>query len=108
MRIIIFGTGYFGKALYHKLSPTHSVVAFASKYIRDGESTLFGVPVLLPGEALRTQIYDTVVIASTTGVEDIFHQCLSWHSGKSDYSLVCPGTYGEPANISAKSCWYTG
>ena len=34
MRIIIFGTGYFGKALYQKLRCAHSVVGFASNYIK--------------------------------------------------------------------------
>lgn len=77
MRIIIFGTGYFGKALYQKLRCAHSVVGFASNYIKKGEDTLFGLPVLLPAEALRKQIYDAVVIASTTGAEDIFQQCLA-------------------------------
>ena len=77
MRIIIFGTGYFGKALYQKLRCAHSVVGFASNYIKKEEDTLFGLPVLLPAEALRKQIYDAVVIASTTGAEDIFQQCLA-------------------------------
>lgn len=77
MRIIIFGTGYFGKALYQKLSPAHSVVAFASNYIKKGEETLFGLPVLSPPEALRDRVYDAVVVASTTGLEDIFQQCLA-------------------------------
>lgn len=77
MRIIIFGTGYFGKALYQELRSVHSVAAFASNYIKEGEDTLFGLPVLLPAEALQKQIYDAVVIASTTGAKDIFQQCLA-------------------------------
>ena len=101
MRIIIFGTGYFGKALYQKLRCAHSVVGFASNYIKKEEDTLFGLPVLLPAEALRKQIYDAVVIASTTGAEDIFQQCLALGVGHMSHcAQTCRPLYalGVPDN----------
>ena len=75
MKIIIFGTGYFGKALYEKLSPANDIVAFTSNYIKENETELFGLPVLSPEKAISEYSFDAVVIASTTGAEDIFQQC---------------------------------
>ena len=75
MKIIIFGTGYFGKALYEKLSPANDIVAFTSNYVKENEAELFGLPVLSPEKAISEYSYDAVVIASTTGAEDIFQQC---------------------------------
>lgn len=75
MKIILFGTGYFGKALYERLLPVNDIVAFASNYISESEPELFGLPVFLPEKALTELAYDAVVIASTTGAADIYQQC---------------------------------
>lgn len=75
MKIIIFGTGYFGKALYQRLCSGNDIIAFTSNYIKENEMELFGLPILSPETALLEYSYDAVVIASTTGAEDIFQQC---------------------------------
>lgn len=76
MKVILFGTATIGQALYEELAPHHEVIAFADSNANKWGTSLFGVPICKPEECLLQMEYDSVVIASLSGFEEIIQQCL--------------------------------
>ena len=75
MKLILFGTGASGRALYPELSQRGEVVAFADNNASRWGTTLFDVPICKPEDCLLHMEYDAVVITSFGGFEEILSQC---------------------------------
>lgn len=77
MNVIMFGTGASGRYLFPEISKTDTVIAFADNNSSRWGTMLYGVPICNPEECLVTMDYDSVIIASFGGFEEILGQLLA-------------------------------
>lgn len=75
MNVIMFGTGASGRAIYPEISKNDNVIAFADNNASRWGTTLYDVPICNPEECLLTMEYDSVILASFGGFEEILSQC---------------------------------
>lgn len=76
MKVIMFGTGTTGRALYRQICETDEVIAFADNNEAKWGTTLFGLTIYKPEECLLRMSYDRVVISAFGGFDEIVRQCI--------------------------------
>jgi len=70
--IIIFGTGEFGRNIYHMYKEKYEILSFCDNNIAKQTQKIFDIKIISPLE-LQELNYDKIIIASTY-VEDIYSQ----------------------------------
>lgn len=68
----IFGTGGFGKKLYHKLAISYNIRAFSSNDRVQWNQTIYDIPIIPPHDLLN--LSDTEIIIASTYFEEIKNQ----------------------------------
>lgn len=76
MKVIMFGTGTTGRALYSEISKKDEVIAFADNDTSKWGKELFGITIYNPEKCLLDMQYDAVIISAFGGFDEIVRQCL--------------------------------